>query len=177
MQELDTVEHYEQRFKVVTAILKGETNPTEIARNLGMKRTEVLDYIEEWKDIARNDTDIKNAAKACLTEMSVHYDLIIQKQWEIVEDSDVDLKTKAGTLKQIADVVSKRQETLQRAGLYDDAELADELVDTQEKVEKIKTFLSEFAARHPEFRGEILEGLRNIWNQPVVISNSPALEG
>lgn len=173
MQDIESVEYYEQMNKVVTALLKGETNPTTLARELGMTRVKVMDYMDAWKDVARNDEDIKNVAKESLTNMNVHYDIIIKEMWAVVNDPVVDLKTKAGTLKQIADIVSKRQETLQKAGLYDDAGLADELADTQEKAEGIKNLLREVAAKHPAAKSMILEGLSSIFHQPIVVDNIP----
>lgn len=173
MQELESVTYYEEMNRVVSALLKGNTNPTALARELGMTRVKVMDYMEAWKDYARNDEDIKNRAKESLTEMDHHYDLIVSEMWGVVNDDVVDLKTKAGTLKHIADVISKRQETLQKAGLYDDAGLADELVDTQEKAQKIKELLREIATKYPATKIDILEGLSRIFtNEAVVVDNS-----
>ena len=170
--ELESVEYYEQMNKVVTALLKGETNPTALARQLGMTRVAVMDYMEDWKSIARNDSDIKERAKESLSNMDRHYDLIIKEMWDVVEDGGVDLKTKAGTLNQIAGVEAKRQETLQKAGLYDDAGLADELVETQEKAQAIKELLREIASKYPATKTDILEGLSRIFNERIVIVES-----
>lgn len=172
MQELESTEYYEEMYTVVTALLKGETNPTALARSLHMPRTKVMDYMTAWKDIAHNDEDIKERAKEALTNMDRHYDLIIKEMWDVVENPLVDLKTKAGTLNQIAGVEAKRQETLQKAGLYDDAGLADELVDTQEKAQKIKELLRDCASKFPETKGFILEGLGEIFHEHIVIVDS-----
>jgi len=102
MQELEEADYYVEMNTVVTAMLKGETNATALARQLHMPRTKVMDYMQAWKEIAKNDADIKDRAKEALTNMDRHYDLIIKEMWDVVEDSMVDLKTKAGTLNQIA---------------------------------------------------------------------------
>ena len=175
MQELEQVTYYEEMDKVVTALLKGETNATELARQLSMPRRKILDYMEAWKDIARNDSDIKDRAKESLTNMDRHYDLIVKEMWSVVEDGAVDLKTKASTLKQIADVESKRQETLQKAGLYDDAGIADELVEAQIKAQAIKELLREIATRYPNTKTDILEGLGKIFNENIVVVDSASL--
>lgn len=174
MQDLETVTYYEEMHTVVEALLKGETNPTALARQLGMTRVKVMDYVDAWKDIAKNDSDIKDRAKESLTNMDRHYDLIIKEMWGVVEDNSVDLRTKASTLKQIADVESKRQETLQKAGLYDDAGVAEELVDTQIKAQAIKELLRDVATKYPNTKTDILEGLSRIFNENiVVVDNAP----
>ena len=171
-QELESAEYYVQMNRVVEALLKGQTNVTTLAKELGLPRKDVLNYIDCWKDIAKDDEGIKDLARASLTEMNVHYDLIIKEQWTIVEDNAVDLKTKGATLKQIADVVAKRQETLQRAGLYDDAGLADELAETQVKAQAIKELLRDIATEYPQTKTAILEGLNRIFSEPLVVDNS-----
>jgi len=169
VQELEEADYYVEMNTVVTAMLKGETNATALARQLGMPRTKVMDYMQAWKEIAHNDEGIKERAKEALSNMDRHYDLIIKEMWDVVEDNMVDLKTKAGTLNQIAGVEAKRQETLQKAGLYDDAGLADELVDTQEKAQAIKELLREIATKYPNTKTDILEGLSRIFNEHIVI--------
>lgn len=171
-QELEEADYYIEMNLVVEALLKGETNATTLANTLNMSRRKVLDYMDAWKDIARNDEGIKERAQEALANMDRHFGLIIKEMWGVVNDPLVDLKTKAGTLNQIAGVESKRQETLQKAGLYDDAGIADELVDTQIKAEAIKELLRDIATKYPETKVDILEGLSRIFNQQIVIDNS-----
>jgi hypothetical protein len=85
-------------------------------------------------------------------------------------DEDGDVKTKTTTLKAIADVESKRQESLQKAGLYDDAELGDEIAMMQEQADKIKQLLTLVASKYPESKMDILEGLQEIFAQePIAV--------
>ena len=170
MKEIDKADFYINQRKVVDLFLKGQTNLTRLAKITGFKRTEVQQYLDEWRRVAVNDKDVKERAKESLTEMDEHFSLIIKELWETVEqaDNDADLKTKTTALKSIADVEAKRQDSLQKAGLYDDAELGDELVRMQEQAEQIKKLLASVAANHPEVKMEILEGLRVIFAQDQV---------
>lgn len=154
-------------------MLKGNTNATQIAKSVGIPRAKVLDYIDAWKEIAKNDENIKDRAKEALTNMDNHYNMIIKEMWEIVDDTSNDAKTRSSTLKQIADIESKRQETLQKAGLYDDADLAGELVETQMKAERIKELLRDIATQFPVTKEAILSGLNEIFNAHIVINDIP----
>lgn len=153
--------------RVIERVLKGQNDPTKIAKDLGLKRSEVLDYIDEWKQIAANDDNIKARAREALVAMDEHYSLIINRLWETVEQADLanDTKSKTTTLKAIADIEAKRQESLQKAGLYDDAELGDELALMEERAEAIKKLLTNIASKYPDTKMEIMMGLKDIFGQ------------
>jgi septal ring factor EnvC (AmiA/AmiB activator) len=64
-------------------------------------------------------------------------------------------------------VQAKRQEILQKAGLYEGAELGDEIAATEEKMEKIKELLKNIAKDNPAVRQQIQQGLYEIFNEVV----------
>jgi len=167
MSEIDSIDRMVQMNKVIELMLKGTNDPHKIAKDLGMKRAEVQVFIDEWKYIAANDDNIKTRAREALVEMDKHYGLIIERLWETVDQADFsnDIKTKTTTLKAIADVEAKRQEALQKAGLYDDASLGDELVLMEERADKIKKLLTTLATKYPEVKSDIMYGLRDIFGQ------------
>lgn len=167
MFEIEVHDRMIEMNKVVERILKGQNDPTKIAKDLGLKRAQVLDYIDEWKQIAANDDNIKARAREALVAMDEHYSLIISRLWETVEQADLanDTKSKTTTLKAIADIEAKRQEALQKAGLYDDAELGDELALMEERAEKIKKLLTTIASKYPDTKMEIMVGLKDIFGQ------------
>lgn len=166
MFETEIHDRMVQMNRVVERMLKGG-DPARIAKDLGMKRVEVQGYIEEWKNIAANDENIKFRAREALTAMDKHYDLIIDRLWETVEQADGsgDTKSKTTTLKAIADIEAKRQEALQKAGLYDDAALGDEIALMEERAEKIKKLLTTLATKYPEIKVDVMYGLRDIFGQ------------
>ena len=160
---IEDANYYEEMNLVVEAMLKGETNPTTLARQLDMPRKKVLDYMDEWRSIARNNPDIQGRAQEALTSLDKHFDLIIKEMWAIVNDPLADVKTRASTLKAIADVESKRQESLQKAGLYDDTGMAEEIAEMEAKAEQIQQMFAEVATRYPQTRAFIQERLSQIF--------------
>lgn len=163
--EVGSTEYFVNMDRVMNLYLRGTTNLTQLAKATGLKRAEVMQYIEEWRKMAASNEDIKQRAKDNLAEMDEHYSMIISETWRVVEDADAncDLKTKATALKNLADIESKRQDTLQKAGLYDDAELGDQLALMAEQAEAIKKMLVSLSEKYPEAKKDILDGLRRIF--------------
>jgi hypothetical protein len=169
MTELDrTSDYYEQMNWVVQRLLKGETNPTAIARETGLTRKQVLDFVDEWKSIAQNHPDIQARARESLTAFDRHTDMLIKEMWSIV-DVEIDNKIRATVLKNIADIEFKRQETLQKAGLFDDSGIADQIAEMEQTAEAIEQFLGEIAKKFPETRTFIMEGLHRIFGSGVSV--------
>lgn len=175
-KEIELAEHYDTLNTVVEAMLRGETNPTALARQMGMTRAQVLNYMDEWKDIAANNPDIQARAREAVTAMDKHFDLIIKNLWEIV-DEEMDNKIKAGALKSIADIEEKRQNALQKAGLYDDSSVATALAEEEKRAEDIKQLLSQTAIKFPQTRTYIMEGLAQIFGRADTIPTGDVLKG
>lgn len=147
--------------------ITGTRNPTAIAKQLKMSRAEVLKYIDQYKEIVRNDPETKERAKEALFEADAAINLVIEESWALANSPAIDAKTKATILKNTGDLEVKRVEMLQKAGLYNDAALGDELAEMEEKAEAIKELLKEVAANFPEARELIQRGLMKIFDQPV----------
>ena len=132
--DLEVADHFDRMNKVVEELLKGN-NPTAIARTLDIKRTEVLDHIDTWRGLMRSDNNIQQRAREALTSADQHYAMIIQRAWETVEqaDSNAQYNIKAQSLKLIADVEARRIDMLQKAGLLENNEIGDQLVETERK--------------------------------------------
>lgn len=153
-------------------VLKGEMNPTKIAKALHMKRGDVVTYLEEWKNIAANDEDIKARASVLLTELDQSYSQIIKELWNS-HATALTAKDEAAILKIIADVIAKRHEVLKTAGLYADNELGDHMAVLEEQAEKIKELLIHIAndyPQYPEIRTEIMAGIGHIFGKVVGVS-------
>ena len=167
MNELIPVQEIQRQDEIYRLWLQGNRNATSIAKILGMKRADVLYFIEQAKEIARNDEETRARAKEALHEADAAFNMVIERSWETVEqtDTNADYKTKATLLKNIADIEGKRVEMLQKAGLYDDAALGDELAAMEEKAEAIKELLKQVAQEYPETRVVIMKGIRRIFGQ------------
>lgn len=172
MTDLELIDQYGQELEQVAEyIIKGELNPTKIAQYTKLPRAKVVGYIDAWKGIAQNDRGLKARVRENLTEMDRHFSMIIKELWAIVEDPDVAANVRATTLKSIADVEAKRQDTLQKAGIIESAGFADEVAEMDEKATAIKQLLLDVTKKYPETTTYILEGIKRVYKE------SPVVEG
>ena len=170
--EIELADHYDRINKVVSELLKGN-NPTQIATLTGFKRTEVLEYIEEWKQVVRSDSGARERAKEAISGADQHYAMLIKEAWKTVEDADAagQLNVKATALKLIADIEGKRIGMLQEVGLLDNAELATQLAETERKQDILVKILKEVTAGCPKCKMDVAKRLSQITGivEPVEI--------
>jgi len=161
--DIELADHFDRMNKVVEELLKGN-NPTQIAALTGFKRAEVLGYIDEWKDVVKNDSGARERAKQAISGADQHYALLIKEAWKTVEDADQagQLSVKATALKLIADIESKRIGMLQEVGLLDNVELANQIAETERKQEILVGILKDVSAEYPQVRKEIMRRLAQI---------------
>lgn len=162
-REVAILEHAEQLAHIVDEyVLKGVVNPTRIAKDSGLTRVQVVRLLEEWKDISANNEQIKQRAAQALVEFDRTYDQIINEYWNIYNSADSP-RDQNSVMKNLADAVKTRQEVLQRAGLYDDAALGDQLVVLEQQIEEIKNLMREVSKQYPETKLFIMEQLGRIF--------------
>ncbi len=161
--DIELADHFDRMNKVVEELLKGN-NPTQIASLTGFKRAEVLGYIDEWKDVVKNDSGARERAKQAISGADQHYAMLIKEAWKTVEDADQSgqLNVKATSLKLIADIEGKRIGMLQEVGLLDNVELANQIAETERKQEILIGILKDVSAEYPQVRKEIMRRLSQI---------------
>jgi len=166
LSDLEPLDHFDQMNKVVEQLLMG-SNPTEIARQLGMRRVEVLDFIDEWKSLVRSDNGVRERAKEALAGADQHYAMIINRSWETVEqaDSNQQYNIKTQALKLIADTEQKRMDMLHKAGVLEDNELANEVLEMERKQEILVKILKEVTADCEKCRVEVARRLSQVTNR------------
>lgn len=149
-------------------------NPTQISKSLSMQRKEVLELIDEWRGIVRDDSSARERAKEAVAGADQHYAMLIKEAWKTVDDADQagQLNVKSSTLKLIADIEAKRITMLQQLGLLDNAELANQLADTERKQDVLVGILRDVSASCPKCKLEVSKRLSNITGvvEPVVIN-------
>jgi hypothetical protein len=170
--DIELADHFDRMNKVVGELLKGNS-ATQIASITGFKRAEVLGYIDEWKEVVRNDSTARDRAKEAISGADQHYAMLIKEAWKTVEDADQagQLNIKATALKLIADIEGKRIGMLQEVGLLDNAELATQLAETERKQDILVKILKEVTASCPKCKLEVAKRLSQITGivEPVVI--------
>jgi hypothetical protein len=161
--EIELADHFDRMNKVVEELLRGN-NPTQIATLTGIKRADVIDLIDEWKNVVHNDTSARERAKEAISGADQHYAMLIKEAWKTVEDADQagQLSVKSGALKLIADIEGKRIGMLQEVGLLDNAELAGQIAESERKQEVIVRILKEVTASCPKCKMEVAKRLSQI---------------
>lgn len=170
--EIELSDHFDRMNKVVSELLKGN-NPTQIAALTGFKRADVVELIDEWKQVIHNDTASRERAKEAISGADQHYAMLIKEAWKTVEDADQagQLNVKATALKLIADIEGKRIGMLQEVGLLDNAEIAGQIAETEKKQEILIKILKEVTATCPKCKLDVAKRLSQITGivEPIVL--------
>jgi hypothetical protein len=169
--EEDLVKHLDQVNDVVSEYLKGN-DPTVISKELDIPRTRVVSLINEWKTMASDNAAIRARAKEALVGADTHYSKLITKTYEVIDEASLlnNLSAKTQGIKLVMDIESKRIDMLQKAGLLENKELAEEMIDIERKQEVLVGILRDIASEHPEVRDIIMQRLSSIAKDGEVIT-------
>jgi hypothetical protein len=169
--ESELIEHLDEVNKVVTEYLKGQ-DPTKISKELDIPRTRVVSLINEWKVMASANDAIRARAKEALAGADTHYSKLITKAYEVIDESSLtnNLSAKTQAIKLVMDIEKSRIEMLQKAGLLENKELAEEMVEIERRQEVLVEILREIASTHPEVRDLIMKRLSQIAKDGEVIT-------
>jgi NADH dehydrogenase/NADH:ubiquinone oxidoreductase subunit G len=169
--EEDLVKHLDEVNKVVEEYLKGN-DPTKISKELALPRTKVVALIQEWRQMAADNAAIRARAKEALVGADTHYNKLIAKAYEVIDDATTtaNLGAKNGAIKLVMDIEKTRIDMLQKAGLLENQELAEEMIEIEQKQEVLLNILKDIAAEHPEVRDKIMSRLSLIARKGEVIT-------
>ena len=169
--ESELIEHLDEVNKVVTEYLKGQ-DPTKSSKELDIPRTRVVSLINEWKVMASANDAIRARAKEALAGADTHYSKLITKAYEVIDESSLtnNLSAKTQAIKLVMDIEKSRIEMLQKAGLLENKELAEEMVEIERRQEVLVEILRDIASTHPEVRDLIMKRLSQIAKEGEVIT-------
>ncbi len=158
-----TVEHLDEMNKVVEKYLQGE-DPTQISKVLALPRQKVVSHLNQWKAMAADNAAIRARAKEALVAADTHYNYLINKAYEVMDEATTtaNLSAKNASIKLVLDIESKRIDMLQKAGLLENKELAEEMIEIERKQDILKGILQDIASEHPEIRDKIMGRLSDI---------------
>lgn len=169
------VEHLDNVNKVVEKYLAG-SDPTQISKELAIPRQTVVSYISEWRQMAADNAAIRARAKEALVGADTHYSKLINKAYEVIDEATTtaNLNAKTQGIKLVMDLEKTRIEMLQKAGLLENKELAEEMIEIEEKQEALIQILKDIASEYPEIRDEIMRRLSKLSKdkETVVIVNN-----
>lgn len=169
--EEDLVKHLDQVNQVVEEYLKGN-DPTVISKELDIPRQRVVALINEWKVMASANDAIRARAKEALAAADTHYSKLISKSYEVIDEASLtnNLGAKTAAIKLVMDIESKRIDMLQKAGLLENKELAEEMVAIEKRQDVLVQILKDIASEYPEIRDEIMRRLSSISKESEVIT-------
>jgi hypothetical protein len=169
--EEDLVKHLDQVNHVVEEYLKGN-DPTAISKQLTIPRTRVVELINEWKVMASANDAIRARAKEALAAADAHYGKLISKSYEVIDEASMtnNLSAKTQGIKLVMDIESKRIDMLQKAGLLENKELAEEMIEIERRQEVLMAILRDIASEYPQIRDEIMRRLSAIAKESEVIT-------
>jgi hypothetical protein len=169
--EVDLINHLDEMNSVVSEYLKG-SDPTKIAKDLSIARVRVVAHLDEWKESASNNSAIRARAKDALAGADAHYSKLISKSYEVIDEASMtnNLSAKTAAIKLVMDIESKRIDMLQKAGLLENKELAEEIVEIEKRQEVLVGILRDIASSHPEVRDLIMQRLSAVAKEGEVIT-------
>lgn len=167
----DVIKHLDQVNQVVEEYLKGN-DPTQISKDLAIPRQRVVAYIDEWKISASNNAAIRARAKEALSGADAHYSKLISRSYEVIDEASMtnNLSAKTAAIKLVMDIESKRIDMLQKAGLLENKELAEEMVEIERRQEVLVSILKNIASEYPQIRDEIMRRLSSFAKENEVIT-------
>ena len=166
-----TVEHLDQVNRVVEKYLAG-TPETQISKELSIPRQKVVGYINEWRAMASDNAAIRARAKEALVGADTHYSKLIQKAYEVIDEATTtaNLNAKTSGIKLVMDLERTRIDMLQKAGLLENKELAEEMLQIEERQEILIGILKDIASEHPEVRDKIMSRLSRATKQGETVT-------
>lgn len=163
MNDTDIMLHLDEVNKVASEYVKGSTE-IQISKSLDMPRTRVVRLLDEWRGMIANNDAIRARAREALATADQHYSRLIQKAYEVIDsaESQGDLGEKRQSLKLILDIENKRIEMLQKAGLLENKEIAEELMEMENKQEVLVNILREVSGKCDTCKVEVSKRLAEV---------------
>jgi hypothetical protein len=101
-----------------------------------------------------------------------HYNKLINKAYEVIDDATTtaNLSAKTAAIKLVLDIEARRIDMLQKAGLLENKELAEEMLEIERKQEVLVNILKDIASEYPQIRDEIMRRLSSVSKDKEVIT-------
>jgi NADH:ubiquinone oxidoreductase subunit E len=159
-EEQKLIEHLDQMNNVVSKYLEGN-DETKISKQLNLPRQRVVAFLNEWRAVASNNAAIRERAREALVAADTHYNKLIGQAYEVIDDATTtaNLTAKTTAIKLVLDIESRRIDMLQKAGLLENKELAEEMAEIESRQDILVNILKDIASEHPEIRDKIMRRL------------------
>ena len=169
--EQKTVAHLDQMNNVVSKYLEGN-DETRISKQLSIPRQKVVAFLTEWRSMAANNAAIRDRAREALVAADTHYNKLIGQAYEVIDEATTtaNLPAKNSAIKLVLDIETRRIDMLQKAGLLENKELAEEMMEIENRQQILMNILRDIATEHPEIRDKIMRRLSDAAKDTEVIT-------
>ena len=169
--EVKIIEHLDKMNKVVSKYLEGN-DETKISKQLDIPRQKVVAFLKEWRQMASNNAAIRERAREALVAADTHYSKLIAETYNVIDEAGQtgQLAAKNAAIKLVLDIESKRIDMLQKAGLLENKELAEEMLEIERRQEILKNILKDIARDYPEIRDDIMRTLSSVADKDQTIT-------
>jgi hypothetical protein len=149
MSDLELADHWERINKVVNEFLKGNTDPTKIAKITGFTRKDVIEYLNEWRGVVQSDRQVQMRAREALGAADQHYSMLIKEAWDVIEEATTtsNLAQRTAGIKLVADIQQKQIDMLQKAGVLENNEMAEKIIATEEKQQLLASIIKDVVSQ------------------------------
>jgi hypothetical protein len=164
--EIEVAGQFDQMNKVVEELLKGSTS-SQISKTTGLTRVQVDNHIQTWKELIQDNNAVKARAKEALAGADEHYNMLIKEAWRTVEQADLQdsLNVKTQALKLIADIEAKRIDMLNKAGVLENDNITDQVLESERKQEILINILKEVTSSCDHCKFEVARRLSQVTGQ------------
>lgn len=172
----DIITHIEQVNEVASLYITGK-NETEIAAELDIPKSRASSLLKEWKAMASNSEAVRSRAREALSTADTHYSKLIRQAYEVIDDANntSSQAQKLQALKLVMDLESRRIDMLQKAGLLENKELAEQLMETERKQELLMEILKTVSSQCDTCKPKVLSRLSEVqenMTEAVVVNES-----
>jgi hypothetical protein len=163
-KEVELADHWERINTVVNEFLRGNTDPSKLAKITGYSRKEVIAYLGEWRSVVQSDRQVQMRAREALGAADQHYSMLIKEAWGIIEESTntSNLAQKTAAIKLVADIQQKQIDMLQKAGVLENNEMAEKILETEEKQQLLAGIIKEVVSQCDSCKPKVMARLSDI---------------
>lgn len=167
MSDLELADHWERINKVVNEFLKGNTDPSRIAKITGFTRKDVIEYLNEWRGVVQSDRQVQMRAREALSGADAHYSMLIKEAWDIIEEATntSNLAQRTAAVKLVADIQQKQIDMLQKAGVLENNEMAEKIIATEEKQQILASIIKDVVSQCDVCKPKVMARLSEVTEQ------------
>lgn len=163
-KEIELADHWERINRVVNEFLKGNTDAGKIAKITGFTRKDVVEYLNEWRGVVQSDRQVQMRAREALGAADQHYSMLIKEAWDVIEEATTtsNLAQKTAAIKLVADIQQKQIDMLQKAGVLENNEMADKILETEEKQQILAGIIKEVVSECSVCKPKVMARLSDV---------------